>query len=341
VIASGYNQRDNVVMKKILIAVGLYCVPMLALAHTKWFADGALPPYHPAEPTWLYLTVWGLIATVIVGIGYYFQQHQLFQLPWLKPHASHEYDRAAATFAMVTGAFLLIAGTHDYLFSPNQGVHTGVPMVLIVVQILIGLAFLLGIATRSAALVLTLVWLSSIFFIGFVSALENIWVLSTATFIAIMGNDYFSLLGKSYFKKKLEVYKPYALSVLRLGTGATLLILGFSEKILEPEYGINFLNQFHWNFMALLGFHYSDYLFVISAGSMEALFGFIFILGVVTRLNALVVAIFFTIPMFILGPIELAGHMPHFAAVVLLLLFGSGDKFMFVNKYKDATWGTA
>ncbi|MEK9154083.1 MAG: hypothetical protein AAB798_01275, partial [Patescibacteria group bacterium] len=70
---------------------------------------------------------------------------------------------------------------------------------------------------------------------------------------------------------------------------------------------------------------YSDYLFTLSAGAVESLFGLIFILGVVTRLNALIVAIVFTIPLFILGPIELAGHLPHFAAVVLLLLFGGGN----------------
>jgi uncharacterized membrane protein YphA (DoxX/SURF4 family) len=72
---------------------------------------------------------------------------------------------------------------------------------------------------------------------------------------------------------------------------------------------------------------YTDYLFTLSAGTMEALFGLIFILGVVTRLNALAIAIFFSIPIFILGPIELAGHLPHFCAVVLLLLFGSGEHF--------------
>ena len=124
----------------------------------------------------------------------------------------------------------------------------------------------------------------------------------------------------------------YALPVLRLGTGATLLVLGFTEKILHPEFGINFLRQYDWNFMQLLGFNYSDYLFTLSAGSVEALFGLIFILGIVTRLNALVVATFFTIPLFFLGPIELAGHVPHFAAVVLLLIFGAGEHWKVVGK---------
>ncbi len=116
-----------------------------------------------------------------------------------------------------------------------------------------------------------------------------------------------------------------------MGTGATLMILGFSAKILAPEFGINFLATHQWNFMTLLGFNYSDYLFTLSAGAVEFLFGLIFFLGLVTRINALVVAVVFSIPLFILGPIELAGHLPHFAAVVLLLLFGSGGHFVFMG----------
>ena len=324
-------------MKKYVVLGMAYLVPFVSLAHTKWFADGELAPYHTTEPTALYLTVWASVVVFVVGIGCYLERHSLSQLEWLKPRTAHAYDRAAATFAMVVGAFLLIAGTHEYLFSPNQSIHTGVPVVLVIVQILIGLAFLVGVATRSAAMVLMIIWVLSIMTCGPISAFENSWVLTTAMFIAIMGNDYFSILGKSFFKKKLEQYKPYALSVLRCGVGATLFILGFSEKILAPEYGMNFLAHYHWNFMALAGFHFSDYLFVLSAGAVESLFGLVFMLGIVTRLNALVTAIVFTIPLFILGPIELSGHLPHFAAVVLLLFFGSGGKFLLVKSTSKLT----
>jgi uncharacterized membrane protein YphA (DoxX/SURF4 family) len=76
-----------------------------------------------------------------------------------------------------------------------------------------------------------------------------------------------------------------------------------------------------------MGFPYSDYLFTLSAGATEAVFGLLLILGTVTRLNSLVIAVFFSIPLFILGPIELTGHMPHFAAIVILLLFGAGQEW--------------
>lgn len=324
-------------MRLFLLLLGL-CLPSTTFAHTRWFASDDLPKLITHEPTMWYLGVCGIGAFVTTLLAIYLHQHGFVRMKWLKPQAEHVYERAAATFAMVTGAFLLIAGTHGYVFSPNLVIGTGAHPVFIVLEIVIGIAFLVGIATRTAAILLMVLWLMTFFTAGFVATIENIWVLSTAVFIAIMGNDYFSLLGWSFFKRKMQRYKPYALSLLRLGTGLTLLILGFSEKILVPELGMNFLNQFNWNFMQLLGFNFSDYFFVLAAGTVESLLGLIFVLGVVTRLNALVAIIIFMIPMFILGPIELAGHMPHFAAIILLLLFGNGGHFLMVKKYKDANW---
>jgi len=312
---------------------------MFASAHTRWFAETSLEKYVTTEPTLLYLSVWASIMLIVILAGIICHQRNHFRLGFLRPKASHAYERAASTFAMVTGSFLLIAGTHEYLFSPNLTHEVGIPHMLIFIQIFIGIAFMLGIATRTSAFILGFVWLSTFYFAGWVAALEDVWILSTAMFIAVMGNDYFSLISFSYFREKLQAFKEYALSFLRLGTGATLVVLGLSEKILAPEFGINFLNLHQWNFMQVLGFPYSDYLFVLSAGSVEILFGIIFILGAVTRLNALIVAIIFTIPLFLLGPIELAGHIPHFAAVVLLLLFGNGGHFLMFKKYPDAQVG--
>ena len=82
----------------------------------------------------------------------------------------------------------------------------------------------------------------------------------------------------------------------------------------------------------MLGFHqFSDYWFVLSAGAVEVIFGLIFVLGIVTRLNALVLAGFFIATLILLGPMELLGHAPHFAIVFVLLVFGSGEKLKFFS----------
>jgi uncharacterized membrane protein YphA (DoxX/SURF4 family) len=328
--------RDNTMMLKRLFYVSLlvFIVPQVTTAHTRWFAHEELLPYKASEPTGVYLGVWAIVAAAAVGIGYWLERRGYLSLKFLQPRAAHSFDRAASAFTMMAGAFLMIAGTHEYLFSPNLGIEHGIAPVFIYVQFIIGLAFLLGIYARLAAMLLAALWFIGIPVIGVVPMLEDIWILSTAAFVFIMGNDYFSLVSFRAVAPLAHKYRSYALPLLRLGTGATLLILGFTEKILHPEFGLNFLRQYDWNFMALAGLPYSDYLFTLSAGAVESLFGLVFILGIVTRFNALVVATVFSIPIFLLGPIELAGHLPHFAAIVLILLFGAGNHFMLVQPTK-------
>lgn len=323
-------------MRKIFLILLVLAVPAFASAHTRWFSDGELTPLQTTEPTFFYLSVLAIIALLITCTATFLHQHNILRLGFLRSHKPHIYERAASTFTMITGAFLLIAGTHEYLFSPNLTLEAGIPNFLIIIQIIIGLSFMLGIFTRLSAILLGIVWATSFCYVGWILMIENIWILSTAAFITIMGNDYFSMISFSLLRNKFEWCKEYALSLLRLGTGVTLMILGLSEKITAPELGINFLAQHHWNFIQALGFNFSDYLFTLTAGSVEMLFGLIFVMGVVTRTNALVVAVIFTIPLFILGPIELSGHLPHFAAVILLLMFGNGGHFILCKTYEDA-----
>lgn len=318
-------------MKYLVPTLLLLLIPSLSLAHTKWFAETELAPYATTAPTTTYVLIWAVIAFVIIMIGTFFERRGWFQLSFLKPTQPQAFSRAASTFVMVVGAFLVIAGSHTYLFSPNLTPDAGIPIWLIYIQILIGLAFMVGIASRTSGLILAGLWALQVPYAGWVTTLENSWVLSTAIFITLWGNDYFAATSFSIWRPLVAPFKKYALSVLRIGTGLTLLVLGLSEKILAPEFGMNFLSHHHWNFMSTLGLSFTDYLFIICAGAVEFIFGLVFILGIVTRLNALVVAIVFSIPLFILGPIELAGHLPHFAAVVMLLLFGNGSHFLLVR----------
>lgn len=313
------------------VSILAFFVPAVATAHTRWFAHEKLGPFTPNEPTALYLTVIALIAAAVVVVAIAFERRGWFQLKMLLPTAPHAFDRAASAFTMMTGAFLMIAATHQYLFSPNLAVGSGVSLIFVHLQFLIGVSFLLGIYARLAAILLAAVWALGALTIGWLPMIEDIWVLSIALFVFIMGNDYFSIVSFRAVAPLAHRYREYALPILRLGTGATLLVLGFSEKILHPEFGINFLSDYHWNFMARMGLPYSDYLFTLSAGAVESLFGLIFILGIVTRLNALAVVFVFSIPIFILGPIELAGHLPHLAAVAMLLLFGPGRRLRILS----------
>ena len=317
--------------QKLFLALGLaLSVPFLASAHTRWFAEGEIEPFVATEPTGVYLFVIAIIALLIIGLATMFERVGWLKFSFMRPTAPHALERASSTFSMITGAFFMIAGSHEYLFSPNLSAEVGIPMYLCMAQFAIGLMLVLGVFARVAGLLLVVAWFLGIHYGGLEAMVEDIWVLSIAAFIVIMGNDYFSILSVRALKPFVKKLHAYALPVLRLGTGFTLLTLGFTEKILRPELGLNFLAQHDWNFMSSLGF--SDYLFVLMAGSTEALLGILLILGVMTRLTALVIAIIFTIPLFILGPIELTGHLPHFIAVFIILLFGPGKHFRLLNR---------
>ncbi|MBI4094079.1 DoxX family membrane protein [Candidatus Kaiserbacteria bacterium] len=312
------------------LGVLVLLAPCIALAHTRWFAEAPLPPVPQNEPTALYLSVW---AVVVVGAGilaYYFDRHSILQLNFLHLGRDHAFERAAATFSMVAGAFFVVAATHGYLFAPVLTQEAGVPQFLLTVELLAGIMLLTGVYSRIGALVILSLsaWLASS--LSLLTALEHAWVVGAALFIGIMGSDYFTLVPMPTLAHMTHRFRPWALPLLRVGAGATLLTLGFSEKILDPALGLDFLAQHQWNFMALLGLPYSDYLFVLSAGAVESLLGSLLILGLCTRLVALTTLGIFAIPMFLMGPLELTGHLPHLAALVLLVFFSGGNRMNLV-----------
>ncbi|MDJ0637954.1 MAG: hypothetical protein QNJ20_03910 [Paracoccaceae bacterium] len=134
--------------------------------------------------------------------------------------------------------------------------------------------------------------------------------------------------------------KPYSVDVLRIFTGLALAILGYTGRLQVAILGQSFIADYDRNFMPALGFDwYSDQLFVLSAGMMEVVFGTILILGVVTRLNILVISLFMLASnlVFLLQAeneaalTELIGHMPVIATAIILLMLGYGQRLKVRN----------
>jgi uncharacterized membrane protein YphA (DoxX/SURF4 family) len=138
-----------------------------------------------------------------------------------------------------------------------------------------------------------------------------------------------------------EQLKPYSVDVLRIFTGLSLIILGISEKLHPTALGHVFISDYAWNFMPLLGFEwFDDRLFVLSAGVMEVVFGAILVLGVVTRLNILAVAVLMLTSniVFLLESrntealVELIGHLPIISTALVLLVLGYGQRLKVTPK---------
>jgi len=320
-----------------VFALFFLIAPLSASAHLKWFVDEDHHEHFDFDDSLgaLYTVTWLAIALIIVTIGVFLERHlpslpknTLYRINHLKPFAY-------SLFSMWVGLFLVIASYKGFVFSQNLNnfgpIHSG----LLFLQALIGLYFIFGIAERVFSIILIFFGAFIFLYLGAINAIEASWVMGVSLFILIVGRPKFRFTKDWHIPNYLfRFHEEYAIPFLRIFAGFDLLFLGFSEKLLNPELGMIFLQQYHWNFMHdVFGISwYSDYLFVLSAGAVEVILGTIFLLGIVTRLNALAAGIIFTLPLFFLNSLtEVIGHMPHFAIVIMLLLFGSGEKFKIVK----------
>ncbi len=270
---------------------------------------------------------WIIIALVVIGIGVLLERKG----PRLGRHARarlHHYEPLAlALFSIATGAALLISSYLGYIFAPNLDLTGTIGTALLAVQSVIGALLVLGIFVRLAAVALAGFYLFVVGYFGAVEVIDALIVFGISLALIISGRPRLRITKWKRIDEWTKRYHDYAIPILRIITGINLVVLGLSEKILHPELGMAFLAEHHWNFMAMLGFAgFTDYWFVFSAGIVEVLLGVIFILGIATRINTIVLAAFFIATIILLGPLEVTGHLMHFAIVATFLVFGSGRK---------------
>jgi uncharacterized membrane protein YphA (DoxX/SURF4 family) len=314
------------------LALSLF--PFFASAHVKWFVnEQSISKTNFNENYFLYLMIWAVIALIIILCGVLLEMY----LPKMKRSTVYLINsnkhKAASFFSLFVGMFFITASLKGFLFSPDISNINKLDYLMILIQAIIGLSFVVGASVRTSSIALISLWLLTFVYTGPMETIANIWVLGVGVFTLIYGREYFKISKRKVFlNKHFLKYEDYAIPILRFLVGFDLLFLGISEKILRPELGMIFLETHNWNFMQNFGISwFSNYLFVISAGVVESILGIIFMLGIVTRLNALTVAVFFSIPLFFMDPSELTGHIPHLVMIVLFLIFGSGDKLKIIK----------
>lgn len=226
-------------------------------------------------------------------------------------------------FAITIGVNFLLEAYLGAVFAPPFKVVETLDFALVTFQVFLGLMLVAGVRQRWAAIGVVILYFGSMVSYGVMPLLDEVFMLGVAAYL-------FLAHPKSYAWSK--AYKVYAIPLLRVFSGLALIVLAFSEKFLHPELGLNFLKEFNWNFMQMLGVsEFTDLMFVFSAGAMEFLFGTILVLGFIPRLNMAAAAFFFTITFVLLGPIEVIGHMPIFVTALVIVLYGGGDRLNFWN----------
>lgn len=294
-------------------------------AHVRWFVDSdnpdsvAFEPYMLSDPAVL---VWIAIGVVLIGIAV-FLDRKLPGLPIADTKIRHD---VMELMRILTGMSFLLTAYEGALVAPHLQAHGGLGTFLVFLQAGIGLLLLSNHFLHHAAILILLLFVGMLIQFGVVRSVEYVNVVGIALFLL------FNYFPSEDMRQRL---KPYSVDVLRIFTGLSLITLGILEKLHGAALGQAFIADHQWNFMPVLGFDwFDDRLFVLSAGFMEVVFGLILVLGVVTRLNILVVAglMLASNIVFLLQDkhdealAELIGHLPIIATALILLLLGYGQR---------------
>lgn len=264
-------------------------LPFVAKAHIKWFVDvediratNQSVEFFTwfSKPVW----VWIVIAVGLIGLAKFFNR----KLP--EPQGLLEFGKKHQViiyrgFKFLIGLFLVsISGFWHIILIPQISVSGSVEQILQIWQGIVGLMLMFNVWPKMASLMLAGLYFLTGWFGGLEFYLENVILLAIVIFI---------FLQELQSEQRFYLYKSWAMPILRIGTGVSLIVLAFTEKFLHPELSLNFLQQHNWNFIQLAGWNFSNELFVLSAGFMETIFGLIFILGYIVRINTIVMSGFF------------------------------------------------
>lgn len=307
------------------VLLALLVAPRLASAHEKWFVDGSKYPIHwELFFSWPVLVALGVGASAIVllwllrrAVGDPFWPNP----DWLKPvQASSQ-----AVVGIQTAISLVFMTVQGWLFAPKLMLPKGVlGVILAILMLFIAWTLITGWLTRlGAGMLIGLVVLALAIF-------SPAYVLEQALFVGI--GAYFLILGRGLFRpqgnmlKQLDSrwsrYERYAMPIMRIGTGVSILVLAFTEKLLNPDLARAFLQEYpDFNFMHLLGFDwFTNDLFIYSAGAVEATVGLMLIAGILPRVVILFMWVPFNIAIPLLPPEELLGHLPILAVMYAIFL---------------------
>lgn len=229
--------------------------------------------------------------------------------------------------AVHTAVPLLVGGVQGQLFAPN--LQMTLPASAFVGLLEIGVALLLfyGIFARYAALGLAAIWTLGLVLFGPVLMFEHVIFLGIAAFFAIVGRG--PLAVDRVFGAWAGAREPllgYAIPALRICTGLGLAWLAFTEKLLNMPLALAFVAEYPFvNFPAELGLPVSDATFIRMAGTTELLAGLLLISGAFPRAVILFLWLPFNLTLAVFGWRELVGHLPIYAALAIILLWGRGS----------------
>lgn len=299
-------------MQKVLITICSFCAfffpASFASAHevyvlpqetirTALAAESQNPfsAYYGNEYTFYF---WGLVSFVVISTILFASVFRIFEkqaAPFLFffKRLAHPLVRLSA------GVTLVVFGAYGVLYGPELQLDVifgaGTPFIRILL-VALGSAILLGIYTRIAAFFAILVYLSA-YLLSDWYVLSYTSHLGVYVFLLALGSGPWSLnlrMKARYvprtFQSIIEVLRPLAYPMLRIGFGLAIMIAAIYAKFIHSELAYQVVLNYN-----LTRFFPFDPLFVVlGAFIIEFLAGLMMLLGVAVRWTALFLAFWLT-----------------------------------------------
>ena len=318
----------------------LWLAPISAVAHVNWFVDHDTTVTH-IEPYTLMdiesLAVAAGFTCILIGayLTHRFLKTRQPEFPALRYST---IVNLATTLRVVFGVSILLSSLQGSLFAPHFK-PAAFAFPLLAIQAIAGVLIISGKALSVSCALVFSIYCSLFIERGFIATMEYvnisgillfIWLLRFTASIQSAHPPDFSGPDKASLATFLS-----SVTVLRLTLGVALITLGWSEKLSNPDLAMAFINQHeNINFMKQLFPHFSDRTFILCCGAAEMLFGSIYILGFVTRINTIMLSLFmlasnsyfFVQGLKDLAWMELLGHSPLIASAIVLIIAGKGLK---------------
>ena len=311
------------------VALALALMPLSTLAHERWFTPEG--PYW--DPDFGRLWSWPVLLALLSAAGavgaLYLGQRWTSDPLWPRPPVFQRLEpSAAAILGVQTAIAMIFTATRLDLFVPNIELPENAFGVLVAgIAVVVAFSFITGVMARTGALITAGLFLLCFVFGTWYEALEQILFVGIAVYLLAVGRGVVRYGSGTEEDRSAftDALLPHALTILRICAGASILVLGLSEKLLAPGLGEAFLQEYpRLNFMQELGFEWwTDRRFVFAAGIVEFTAGAALLSGFLTRVTILGLWIPFNLGIAFLPPEELIGHLPILATMYVLLVRGT------------------
>jgi len=237
---------------------------------------------------------------------------------------------------IVFGVLLLISSLDERLFAPHL-IPDEFQRQVLMLQSLAAILLISGKAVLFACMILGSLFVYLFVTKGAIVFFEYFNLVGIVAFIVLMRFTA-SVNQKKHGVDDEEAFNRFqaAVTLLRMCLGIALITLGFSEKILNPDMAMAFMEKYEsLNFMIYFFEGFDHRTFILCNGAAEILFGLIYVLGLVPRLNTIALVsflvasnvYFYFLNEYDLAMMELMGHGPLIATAIILLVAGESKSY--------------